>query len=380
MRPALALTLSTCMIATPPVAATSQVPSRAVVDTLPRGIVRTTSPGPTSWTSTNGWRLELERVIQPADGSPGELGNPFTVQVLDDGGLLVVDQKPMSIKLFNANGGFVRTLGREGAGPGEYRAPQVVVFGDSIFVHDHGLNRGTVMPMNGGGVRTFPTTCCIRFAPIAVDIGGRFWVAGPGRSDDRQWLVFSPAGDRIDSLPEMPVGEERRWIVPQARPLVPLSPENRTLILRDGTLLLGNTAAYQFWVTRTGRDTARTFRRTNVLAERAPVAVRESLFAAHTRGPDVRAVAALGDIPTTYPLWREFVEDGGGNLWVLVGGEAGRPTRLEVFGPDGRFLGSVASPFVTLGWTGWSRERVAQIGTDDNDLPLIRVYRIVKGG
>jgi hypothetical protein len=363
-----------------PVVATGQAPSRALVDTIARGIVRTTSPGPTSWTGTNGWRLELERVIQPPDGTPGELGDPFTVQVLHDGGLLVVDQKAMAIKLFNANGVFVRTLGREGAGPGEYRAPQAVAFGDSTFVHDHMLSRGTVMHRDGGGVRTFPTTCCVRFAQVAVDSRGRFWVAAPGGSDYQKWVVLSPAGDRIDSLPERPVGQERRWIMPRFRPLVPLSPENRALVLRDGTLLLGNTATYQFWTTRTGMDTARTFRRTNVVAERAPTAVRESLFTAHTRDANTRAVASLGDIPTTYPLWREFVEDGGGNLWVLVGGEAGRPTRLDVFGPDGRFLGSVASPFVTLGWTGWSRDRVAQIGTDDNDLPLIRVYRIVRGG
>jgi hypothetical protein len=48
--------------------------------------------------------LELERVIQPPAGSPGELGNPQLRQLLDDGRLLLIDSRPAAIKLFDPAG------------------------------------------------------------------------------------------------------------------------------------------------------------------------------------------------------------------------------------------------------------------------------------
>ncbi len=52
--------------------------------------------------------------------------------------------------------------------------------------------------------------------------------------------------------------------------------------------------------------------------------------------------------------------------------------RFEVFTHDGRLLGSVTAPFT------WSSpnitflgDRIGVIDADDNDLPRIRIYRVV---
>ena len=59
--------------------------SRAVTDTLPGGIVRVMSSGPTAWTDSTGARLVEEGRFQGPDGTPAELGDPMSVAVDDAG-------------------------------------------------------------------------------------------------------------------------------------------------------------------------------------------------------------------------------------------------------------------------------------------------------
>lgn len=70
--------VTTCLLLTIPAhSASSQGRlAKPAIDTLRGGIVRVMSPGPTAWSDTTGWKLVLERVVQPKDGLPGELGNP----------------------------------------------------------------------------------------------------------------------------------------------------------------------------------------------------------------------------------------------------------------------------------------------------------------
>jgi hypothetical protein len=84
-------------------------------------------------------------------------------------------------------------------------------------------------------------------------------------------------------------------------------------------------------------------------------------------------------MPDTFPYWQELVEDGAANLWILSGGEGGRRARLDVFDRGGRFLGSVPSPLSSLAKTSWTADHVAVIEVDEHDLPVVRIYRIVKG-
>lgn len=358
--------------------------ARPVTDTVNHHIVRVTNSGPSGWVDTNGWKLVLERTVQPADGAPGELVDPEGVLLLSDGRVIVVDQKPAALTLFDAHGSFVRQLGRTGEGPGEYMQPQITAAHDTLYIHDNRLSRGTVMTLDGKVVRSFATTCCFGGGQTLVDTRGRFHTMAMGSpGENGQWIAFDKVGARVDSFKRNHVAASKKWNVPQAHGgmatySIPLQPYIGYLMLRDGSVLYGSTASFAFMHTRTGSDTLGMFNRSAIPAE-APAGVRDSLFQLYTgHNTELRAVARKADIPDTYPLWDAMVEDGVGNIWVYS--NAGASPRLSVFTSDGRFLGIVPAPFSTLRTTSWTADHVAATGADSDGRPLIRIYRIDRRG
>ena len=95
----------------------------------------------------------------------------------------------------------------------------------------------------------------------------------------------------------------------------------------------------------------------------------------------LRAVAAPGDIPNVFPLWRRIDVDGRDDLWIMLGGDYGMPIRgFHVLDHAGTLLGMVPSPFKAATFVSWAGDRVAIEDTDDNDLPRIRIFRVDRRG
>lgn len=73
---------------------------------------------------------------------------------LVDGGFAVLDRAAGEVRVFDRNGSHVRTLGRRGEGPGEFRSPlRVWQRGDSLVVFDWNGGRITLLPMDGSTPR-----------------------------------------------------------------------------------------------------------------------------------------------------------------------------------------------------------------------------------
>lgn len=366
---------------------------RPVNDKLPGGIPRVMSAGPTMWRDTSGWHLVLERTIQPPDGSPGELGRPSDMALLADGRVLVVDEAPMRIRLYDARGTLGRTIGREGSGPGEYRSPGISVTQDRLLIQDPSLSRATIYSLDGNLIRSFQSTCC-NFGPKPfLDDRGHITTAAFGSTKGKpreQWIVFDTLGTRLDSLDFPAAMVPKAWTVVITGPggatgsssyTIPFAAANRNVRLRDGTMLHGRTDRYEFLVTRTGRDTVRVFGRTDAKAVPIPDAYRDSVYHARVdRNERLHSVAKESDVPRTFAVWDDLNVDGAGNFWVSAGGGHSGASRFDVFAPGGAYLGSVASPWRTGERTSWAGDRVAVLDVDANDLPRIRVFRIQRSG
>jgi len=93
--------------------------------------------------------------------------HPVAAARLSDGGFAVLEQLPAEIRVFDASGVFVRRIGREGDGPGEFRSPLelTALDGDTLLVWDRGSRRLSWFSIDGvlqreqlltepGGIRT----------------------------------------------------------------------------------------------------------------------------------------------------------------------------------------------------------------------------------
>lgn len=368
-----------------------------VIDTLPGGIVRVRNTGPTSWADTNGWRLVLDRTIQPADRTPGELIAPSGMVVDTRGRIFVLDQKPAVIKVFDSTGSFAGTIGREGSGPGEFRNGMFMIARDTLLVQDPNQSRATTFGPDGRFLKTWASLCCFWRSGLVADHEGRVPIPVQLPADDQVGadggpLLFAGAGvvryrldgTAVDTVALPPSRAQRLWRVGSrggdALYVIPFQPGRLHVLDREGRLIYGDQGQYRMIISRTGRDTARI-----VESSAAPIPLPDSIRRAHfdqvvkTNEP-LRAVAKYEDLPETYPLWTGLVTDADNRLWVLRPGPRGEGDVWDVFTPDGLLLGSVPAPFHQTWNTFWTSDRVYVLDESDQGEPRIRVFRIERRG
>lgn len=335
------------------------------------------------------WQLTLQHTIQPAEGVPGNLINPGWMSLRADGALLVTDGPPVAVKLFGADGKFVRTIGHKGDGPGEYQSAYPLWLGDTVLVQDaRGAGKGLTYLTDGTFLKSFPAVCCVGGTGPALDQNNRIRLLGAGPPDSLdparfvlQWVWLDAAGNRLDSMIVPVAGTPKTWNAAAggggvAHYTVPFSPASVAEPLRDGRILLGFGSKYQIAIIGRTGDTTAVFGRSDVVAPTIPDSLRTAAFEQIVRPPITKTDASIDDIPTHYPFFNQFFEDGAGNIWVRRPTTPGSPTLLDIFSSDGELQGTVAMPttngFARLAFAG---DLIAIEDTDQNDLPRIRVYR-----
>jgi hypothetical protein len=141
---------------------------------------------------------------------------------LSDGRIIVADRGQTSLLFFDESGGFLRRVGRQGAGPGEMRTMGYAFpyRGDSIAVFDLGMRRMSIVDANGEFTRTLtipvtyvrkpgtiPSQSCCQVTGAFAD--GSFVVhppdeipnqPGPPRYGMLSLLRISPDGEGPDTI------------------------------------------------------------------------------------------------------------------------------------------------------------------------------------
>lgn len=94
----------------------------------------------------------------PADDPAIELLDVTTALRRPDGRMVVVNGKPLEVRLYNGRGRFIRAIGSPGDGPGQYRGGVLLQPwpGDSIAVFSTGSRRWLLYRLDGTLVREWP--------------------------------------------------------------------------------------------------------------------------------------------------------------------------------------------------------------------------------
>lgn len=350
------------------------------------------------------WRLVEEwRVGGEVDG-PHSFGDVRALAYLPDGRIVVLDARDQQVHYLDATGQPVRTVGRKGAGPGEFAGANglVVTARGEVVVNDHSNNRLTVLAPNGDFVKTVPILNVWGFGytwDAYVNARGLIdeYVSvrregAPGSLAARR--VWSADYARIDTIlpldcPGVPKPDptdvnyqfrsSRGGMVMQI-PFV--SPRLGLVRSADGATWAGRYPGYAIIEhVPPGTCTAdATIRLTGRV--RVPAAMRDSEVG------DVRTSAGrygvpvpdLDKIPREFPGFEAVFLDSSKRLWVERRTTA-TERRFEVYGPGGDPVAEVDTPraFAAYRPVVITNDRALGFVTDEDDVLYLVSYRIVRG-
>jgi hypothetical protein len=341
--PALLLALA----ATTACAGDSATPSAVTRDSAGIVIVENTTR---QLDADRAWRVDPEPVVQIGmiDG-PAEylLASVSGAVRLADGRIAIGDAGAGSIRVYDARGRHLRSFGRPGQGPGEFRSLSLHAMpGDTLLILDVTNRRLSVLDATTGFVRFMPLPPDVP----ALDVHG---VLGDGTILAWQLRPPEPKPATIawDSLVLLRV----RLADAAAEPIARLPSRQRDAAPGLERVSVVAPAGHGFWF-----GTAGTFEiGYHDLAGRLTRIARLE----HTAPPDT-------------PSYVGALADPAGNAWIWSFGENWSPDWF-VFSPAGELLAKVTMP---AGFQPWEigDDYVLARHWDEYQVEYVRLYRLVK--
>lgn len=358
------------------------------------------------WGPAEGWVVSGEPTVSigAVDGAPEYLfRNAGHAVRLAGGGFAVADFAGADVRVFDAEGRFVRTLGREGEGPGEFRRiwDLTVLPGDTVVAYDFSRQRMITYTADGDVVRdeAFATAYDrVRFSRLEGWAGRTPIMSVRDRQEDyyrdgiglrRTFDTFvRPGPDGFDSILTLP-GQESFQNARLGGGRIrtnPLAVSGRTGLGRD-RIVHGvpdgvDLAVYDL--------DGRLRRRIRVpalereLRGRTLDSIADLLEEFGQTEDDRRFARSIWEGVPTPERWPPFSEihlDREGNIWLRpldpIDWAVKLPESWAVIAADGRYLGQVEMPAGLV---------VKEIGpdyvlgtyADDFDVPYVRMYALRK--
>jgi len=329
------------------------------VDTLSSGQISVYNPAGSLWSAGDAWKVETELRIGTLDGTgPDMFGSISDFEVDRYGRIWLFEAQAQELRVFDGSGRFVRSVGRQGEGPGEFNRVIGMDWGPdgNLWIADPSNNRLSVVDTTGSFVASHPTIGGVVMQPWpgGFDDAGHFYTYGIDTAVEDDFALvmvrYGPDLQAIDSVapPEYPgereyfeIRNDENWMMTG----VPFTPSLEWRLARDGTYWAGLTGEYRLFQLSWSGDTLRSIRR-----EYEPLPVTAADLDEAREGlkwfTEAGGKADWSRIPASKPAFEEFVIDDDGFLWVQVVAPPDLEGRLfDVFDPQGRYLGEVATPF-----------------------------------
>lgn len=349
-----------------------------VVDSAGITIVRNPATG--IWRSGEAPSLEVVLRLGEVDGEPEyQFGLITGINVDEEGRIYIGDSQAQEVRVFDANGTFLRRIGRPGSGPGELGVGGTSVLigrGDTLFLPDPGQQRVNIFLRDGTFVRSFPI-------PMAEGLSVKW--AATDEGDLLQQLRRMPIpGMEQDAGPDIVIRRSSDGVVQDtvlileggmrvqyagggaAPSMTFFEPESVWEVLRDGRIVLALNSDYRINVLSPSGEVERVIEKAFVRQELGTsdrelfLSVIRETFEKQGIPPAVSQMVMQGvSFADHYPAFMTLMEGPEGSLWVqqivtatqiaAKGGtfspedDLGSPD-WDVFDRDGRFLGVVTLP------------------------------------
>jgi len=349
-----------------------------------------------------GWRVGGSPIVDIGGGSGAGPYRVVAATRLGDGRIVVASAGANALELYAPDGRHLRTIGRAGGGPGEFRALFWVgrLPGDSIAAWDAALGRLSVFTPSGDFARSVAPAASLGLFPQAAGVfgDGRVLVAvrsadagsGSGvrvQRDDVSYVALGADG-RVQPIGRFP-GTEMLLSGGSGGGLLmrPLPFGRQTVAAARGErVYVGTGDGFELRGYEPGGGL-----RAIVRAEYAPVPVTPRAIRDYRR--TLVTLGAEGDsrmrrqqdemleqapYPRQMPPFTELQVDPDGNLWTRdANAPAAHTARWTVFSPEGRLRGSVEVP-AELIVREIGRDWLLATVLDDDQVEHVRIYPLAK--
>ncbi len=291
------------------------------------------------------WVLQEELTFPASAGVPPiATGAVLALEASSDGTLYVGDQQNHRILVFDSAGTFVRSIGRQGSGPGELQDLIGVKLdpAGNLWAVDNGNARFTVFAPAGEPVDTRPFN---GFYSLpwrgTIDSSGRIHNLVLVFGEEGPHLMYVRSSEAAaDTLPLPSYTPIQREITDASGRLrtinLPFDPRPHWVVDREGMLWFGTSDRYALHRISYGGDTVATIRRPDASV---------SLTVDERAGAAEQLRTVLGDetqiesswFPERRPQFESLEVDDQGRLWVGVPEPDGR-VGYDVFDRDGGFI------------------------------------------
>jgi len=370
------------------------------------GVAIVENSGRGSWGADGPWEFAEALKIGTSAGDPEyQFGQVAALDVDEAGNIYVLDQQAQDVRVYDAAGKYVRSVGRPGNGPGELSRGAASVLlgqGDTVYVADLMLQRMSRYAPDGSDAGTFPL-------PLDQGISARWEmtaqntflqqiqtlpVAGTPDAAPPVNLIVSRATDGSLQDTVMHLKASQTVELSASGPRIRMfQPEAVWTLLPGDRIATAVNSTYRVEVHAPDGTLERVINRPS---ERKPVGEsdRQALLKAlrevwERNGVPPQAIPQLVSaisFADYYPAFANLLSGPNGSLWVqhirtaadmgAAGGDfdaqdIGSPT-WDVFDADGRLLGTVTFPdrFLAMRFHG---DSVYGVWRDDMDVQHVMV-------
>ena len=343
-------------------------------------------------------------------------GSVSAIAVDDDHNVYVLDGQARHVRVFDSDGTYVNTLGRDGEGPGEFKVPiGLAISNGRLLVRDPANGRVQLFGLETGENEEWRYLPSDHFwnTPLYRDDQGRIYV--DISETEMRFIVMDSDGTQIDTIsaPVAPAdfdddqygmnaqGESGdRWRSVGAN--VPFSPDWYWTVHPTGHFLSALSTAYRINLEQDSGVL-------RIERNHTPVAVpdderdrHEQRIMSRMRQVDAGWSWDGADIPTHKPPFRGLRAGNDGRIWVRLWTEARQvaneehdpanpesspftwvePLRYDVFEADGTYLGAVVPPagFSPSAPPVFGRSFVWAVERDELGVQRVVRYRIALPG
>lgn len=388
----------------------SRVPSRPLVtDSLGVTVV---SNEKSIWGDEVHWRLSEDPAVQIGGATAAEEYQIYQAAgalKLPDGRILIANRGTHQLRYYDAHGRFLKAVGRQGGGPGEFgRLWSVMRFGsDSLLIWDPVNYRYAVLDLEGNfgrhfkfqsdslGSLFFPGMDPVVFADRSfLGMAGINWMSLPSGvvRETAHYYRFSASGKLVAPVLAVPFQEMKRLHFDAERAVQApvIFGKTTEMAALDSSFWVGTgdgyvlrLYAYDGRLLREARYTG--FPPIRVTSEDLDFELSRRLEAmgdvSHMSAAVTAAVRKnLESMPTpeTLPPYRDLLVDRAGNLWVEAYLPPGKErAQWSVFDSASAMLGTVTLP-PRLELLEVGEDYVLGLWHDELDVEIIQVYALAK--